>query len=91
MDVEEHFFKMKKKITTIWDYVVPFIYKDIKWDISVKVLAENPEDIEKKSEAKHAETVEAEEKVEDKKEDKKSEDIKEEESEEKKVEKTMAD
>jgi len=91
VDVEEHFFKMKKKITTIWDYVVPFIYKDIKWDISVKVLAENPEDIEKKSEAKHAETVEAEEKVEDKKEDKKSEDIKEEESEEKKVEKTMAD
>ena len=91
VDVEEHFFKMKKKITTIWDYVVPFIYKDIKWDISVKVLAENPEDIEKKSEAKHAETVEAEEKVEDKKEHKKSEDIKEEESEEKKVEKTMAD
>jgi large subunit ribosomal protein L9 len=91
VDVEEHFFKMKKKITTIWDYVVPFIYKDIKWDISVKVLAENPEDIEKKSKAKHTETVEAEEKVEDKKEDKKSEDIKEEESEEKKVEKTMAD
>ncbi|HOG15253.1 MAG TPA: 50S ribosomal protein L9 [Candidatus Absconditabacterales bacterium] len=91
VDVEEHFFKMKKKITTIGDYVVPFIYKDIKGDISVKVLAENPEDIEKKSKAKHTETVEAEEKVEDKKEDKKSEDIKEEESEEKKVEKTMAD
>lgn len=48
VEVEEHFFKMKKKITTIWDYVVPFMYKDIKWDISVKILAENPEDIEKR-------------------------------------------
>jgi hypothetical protein len=57
---------MKKKITTIWDYVVPFIYKDIKWDISVKVLAENPEDIEKKFKPKNVE----EEKAEDKKEEK---------------------
>lgn len=48
VEVEEHFFKMKKKITTIWDYVVPFMYKNIKWDISVKILAENPEDIEKR-------------------------------------------
>jgi hypothetical protein len=28
--------------------VIPFIYKDIKGDIAVKVVAENPEDIEKK-------------------------------------------
>ena len=48
LDVEDHFFKMKKKITTIWDFVVPFLYKDIKWDIAVKVNAENPEVIEKK-------------------------------------------
>ena len=46
--VEEHFFKIKKKIVTIWEYIVPFIYKDIKGDVLVKVLAENPEDIEKK-------------------------------------------
>jgi ribosomal protein L9 len=30
LDVEDHFFKMKKKITTIGDFVVPFLYKDIK-------------------------------------------------------------
>ena len=48
LDVEDHFFKMKKKITTIGDFVVPFLYKDIKWDIVVKVNAENPEVIEKK-------------------------------------------
>ena len=48
LDVEDHFFKMKKKITTIGDFVVPFLYKDIKWDIAVKVNAENPEVIEKK-------------------------------------------
>ncbi len=88
VDVEEHFFKMKKKITTIWDYVVPFIYKDIKWDISVKVLAENPEDIEKKFKPKKVETAETEEKVEDKKEDKKSEEVKEEKVEEKAEEAT---
>jgi ribosomal protein L9 len=46
--VEDHFFKIKKKITTIGEYVVPFMYKDIKGDIAVKILAENPEDIEKK-------------------------------------------
>ena len=55
LDVEDHFFKMKKKITTIWDFVVPFLYKDIKWDIVVKVNAENPEVIEKKEKVKIAE------------------------------------
>lgn len=48
IEVEDHFFKMKKKITTIGDYVVPFLYKDIKGDIAVRVNAENPEVIEKK-------------------------------------------
>jgi len=62
VEVEDHFFKMKKKITTIWDYMVPFIYKDIKWDISVKIVAENPEDVEKKFKAKN---IEVEEKVEE--------------------------
>ena len=52
LDVEDHFFKMKKKITTIGDFVVPFLYKDIKWDIAVKVNAENPEVIEKKEKVK---------------------------------------
>lgn len=48
LNVEDHFFKMKKKITTVWDYLVPFMYKDISGDVLVKVIAENPEDIEKK-------------------------------------------
>lgn len=46
--VEDHFFKIKKKIITIGDYMVPFMYKNIKGDVLVKVLAENPEDIEKR-------------------------------------------
>jgi len=62
LDVEDHFFKMKKKITTIWDFVVPFLYKDIKWDIAVRVNAENPEVIEKKEKVK---VVKEEEKVEE--------------------------
>ena len=55
LDVEDHFFKMKKKITTIGDFVVPFLYKDIKWDIAVRVNAENPEVIEKKEKVKVSE------------------------------------
>lgn len=55
LDVEDHFFKMKKKIITIWDFVVPFLYKDIKWDIAVRVNAENPEVIEKKEKVKVSE------------------------------------
>lgn len=76
IDVEDYFFKMKKKITTIWDFVVPFLYKDIKWDIAVRVNAENPEVIEKKEKVK---VVKEEEKVEEwesneaKEEDKKDE------------------
>ncbi len=49
LDVEDHFFKLKKKITSVGDYNVPFLYKELKWDITVKVIAENPDVIEKKS------------------------------------------
>lgn len=49
LDVEDHFFKLKKKITSVGDYNVPFLYKELKWDIAVKVIAENPDVIEKKS------------------------------------------
>jgi hypothetical protein len=65
LDVEDHFFKMKKKITTIWDFVVPFLYKDIKWDIAVRVNAENPEVIEKKEKVKVVEEAPVEEVKED--------------------------
>ncbi|HRX64019.1 MAG TPA: 50S ribosomal protein L9 [Candidatus Absconditabacterales bacterium] len=49
LDVEDHFFKLKKKITSVGDYNVPFLYKELKGDITVKVIAENPDVIEKKS------------------------------------------
>jgi hypothetical protein len=77
VDVEDHFFKMKKKITTIWDFVVPFLYKDIKWDIAVRVNAENPEVIEKKEKV----VVKDEEKVENNEEWKAEEEKKEEKAE----------
>lgn len=73
LDVEDHFFKMKKKITTIWDFVVPFLYKDIKWDIVVKVNAENPEVIEKKEKVVVKEEPVEENKEEVKEEEKKDE------------------
>jgi len=67
VDVEDHFFKMKKKITTIGDFTVPFLYKDIKWDILVKVNAENPEVIEKKEKVVVREEAPAEENKEEEK------------------------
>ena len=67
LDVEDHFFKMKKKITTIGDFVVPFLYKDIKWDIAVRVNAENPEVIEKKEKVVVKEETPAEENKEEEK------------------------
>jgi large subunit ribosomal protein L9 len=67
LDVEDHFFKMKKKITTIGDFVVPFLYKDIKGDIAVKVNAENPEVIEKKEKVVVKEETPAEETKEEEK------------------------
>lgn len=57
-DVEEHFFKLKKKITSVGNYNVPFMYKELKWDIAIKVLAENPEVIEKKFKVKIVEETE---------------------------------
>lgn len=57
-DVEEHFFKLKKKITSVGNYNVPFMYKELKWDIAIKIIAENPEVIEKKFKVKVVEEVE---------------------------------
>ena len=73
VDVEDHFFKMKKKITTIGDFVVPFLYKDIKGDIAVRVNAENPEVIEKKEKVVVKEEPVEENKEEVKEEEKKDE------------------
>ena len=74
-DVEEHFFKLKKKIVAIGNYSVPFMYKELKGDIAIKVIAENPEVIEKKFKVKLVEEVEegTEESKEETKEEKKAE------------------
>ncbi len=78
-DVEEHFFKLKKKITSVGDYMVPFMYKELKWDIAIKIIAENPEVIEKKFKVKVVDTEESteEETTEDDKKDTKKTDKKE--------------
>jgi len=44
--IEPHYLKLKKKITTLGSFVVPFLYKEIKKDIVVKV-EQDPEEAEK--------------------------------------------
>lgn len=70
-DLQSHFFKLKKKIVTIWEYTIPFVYKDLSWEVLLKVVAENPEDI--KNETKPKIVKKGEEKSEDKKEGSKQE------------------
>jgi hypothetical protein len=70
LDVEDHFFKLKKKVTTIGEYVVPFLYKELKGDVTIKVLAENPDVIEKKVKVVVEEEVKEEEKEEEQSEEK---------------------
>jgi ribosomal protein L9 len=48
MEVDSHFFKLKKKINALGDFNVPFIYKEIKKDVVVRV----EEEVEEKKEAK---------------------------------------
>lgn len=57
MDVDSHLFKLKKKITSLGQYNVPFMYKDLKRTITVTV---NPEAEPKKEvkEEKVEETTE---------------------------------
>jgi len=57
-DVEEHLFKMKKKITEPGEFTITFIYKEFKTDTLVKVEAEVDAKAEK--EAKKEEKAEAE-------------------------------
>ncbi|MEI7918716.1 MAG: 50S ribosomal protein L9 [bacterium] len=49
--LEPHYLKLKKKITTLGSFVVPFLYKELKKEIAVKV-DQDPEEAEKI--AKHA-------------------------------------
>ncbi len=73
VDVEDHFFKLKKKITSVGDYNVPFIYKELKGDLLVKVLAENPDVVEKKVKEEVVEETKEDDNKEETKEDDKSE------------------
>lgn len=75
VDVQDHFFKLKKKITSAGEYNVPFIYKELKGDVFVKVLAENPDVVQKKAKE---EVVEEEKKDEKDKKDKNMEEVKDE-------------
>jgi len=44
--IEPHYLKLKKKITTLGNFTVPFLYKELKKDIAVKV-EQDPEEAEK--------------------------------------------
>ncbi|EKD25279.1 MAG: hypothetical protein ACD_80C00089G0002 [uncultured bacterium (gcode 4)] len=44
--VEPHYLKLKKKITTLGSFSVPFLYKELKKDVAVKV-DQDPEEAEK--------------------------------------------
>ena len=50
--IEPHFFKLKKKITAVGTFTVPFLYKLMKKEVLVNVVAEKEVKEEKKVEAK---------------------------------------
>lgn len=56
-DVEDHLFKMKKKITEPGDYTITFIYKEYKTDVLVKVEAEVDAKAEKEEKVEEKEEV----------------------------------
>ena len=60
IEVESHFFKLKKKFTTLGEFSVPFLYKTVKKELLVKIEAD-PEE-----EKKHKKSEETTEVVEDK-------------------------
>ena len=45
-DIEPHYLKLKKKITALGSFTVPFLYKELKKDVIVKV-EQDPEEAEK--------------------------------------------
>lgn len=84
IDVEAHYFKIKKKIKMIGEYNVPFIFQDLKKEIRITILKEKDSEKdseeakkntktteEKKEDLKETEVKNVEEKVEEKKEEEK--------------------
>ncbi len=50
-EIEPHYFKLKKKITTLGNFTVPFLYKDLKKEIIVNI-EQDPEEAEKLAKSK---------------------------------------
>jgi large subunit ribosomal protein L9 len=46
VEIQSHYLKLKKKITALGSFVVPFLYKELKKDVLVKV-EQDPEEAEK--------------------------------------------
>jgi len=60
VELEPHYLKLKKKITALGSFAVPFLYKELKKEIIVKV-EQDPEEAEKLAKhksSKHAKTEE---------------------------------
>lgn len=58
VDVEDHLFKMKKKIAAVGEYIIPFAYNGVEKDLTIVVKANNaPETTAKKEEALTEEVV----------------------------------
>jgi len=50
IDIEPHYIKLKKKLTTLGQFNVPFLYKELKKDIPVKI-EQDPEEAKKHAKA----------------------------------------
>lgn len=48
IDVQPHYIKIKKKIKNVWEYIVPFMFQDMKKDIKITVTAEEIKEDQKK-------------------------------------------
>ncbi len=57
--IEPHYLKLKKKITALGNFTVPFLYKELKKDVAVKV-EQDPEEAEKLAKHKSSKTAKAE-------------------------------
>ncbi len=59
VNLEPHHLKLKKKITALGNFVVPFLYKELKKEVLVKI-EQDPEEAEKLAKAKSSKTAKAE-------------------------------
>jgi len=58
VELEPHYLKLKKKIITLGNFTVPFLYKELKKEIAVKV-EQDPEEAEKIAKHKNAKIAKA--------------------------------